>query len=163
METRWQIRPLNSGDHDWVEQFMVDHWGSAEMVAHGESILPANLPGFVCFDGDQTLGLVTYRIAGENCEMVSLNSLREQEGIGSTLLETVVAESWLQNCQRVWLITTNDNLQALNFYQKRGFHIVKVIRGAVNLSRRQKPTIPLIGMNGIPITDEIELTRPISS
>ena len=64
METRWQIRPLNSEDHDWVEQFMVDHWGAAEMVAHGESIQPANLPGFVCFDGDQILGLLTYRIAG---------------------------------------------------------------------------------------------------
>jgi hypothetical protein len=55
------------------------------------------------------------------------------------------------------LITTNDNLHALGFYQKRGFEIVTVYRGAVNESRKRKPTIPLVGMNGIPLRDEIEL------
>jgi RimJ/RimL family protein N-acetyltransferase len=58
---------------------------------------------------------------------------------------------------RVWLITTNDNTDALRFYQKAGFRIVAVHQDAVALARRIKPEIPIMGENGIPIRDEIEL------
>jgi hypothetical protein len=60
-------------------------------------------------------------------------------------------------CTRLWLITTNDNLHALRFYQKRGFMLVAVHRNAVEQSRKLKPEIPLYGKDGIPIRDEIEL------
>ena len=49
------------------------------------------------------------------------------------------------------------NLNALQFYQKRGFDIVKLHINAVKQSRKIKPEIPLIGFNGIPIRHEIEL------
>jgi hypothetical protein len=58
----------------------------------------------------------------------------------------------------LWLISTNDNLNALKFYQKRGFSLVKLYKNAVNETRKKiKPEIPLIGENGIPIRDEVEL------
>ena len=57
----------------------------------------------------------------------------------------------------MWLITTNDNLNALRFYQKRGFELVAVHRHAVDESRKIKPEIPLVGENGIPIRDELGL------
>lgn len=60
---------------------------------------------------------------------------------------------------RIWLITTNDNLNALGFYQKRGFRIKAVYPGAVDEARRIKPEIPLAASNGIPIRDEIELEK----
>ena len=66
-------------------------------------------------------------------------------------------EAAKENCRRLFLITTNDNLNALGFYQKRGFEMVSINRGAVNESRKIKPGIPLIGMNNIPLRDEIEL------
>lgn len=66
-------------------------------------------------------------------------------------------ETCVKGCQRVFLITTNDNLNALGFYQKRGFELVAVHRGAVNESRKAKPSIPLIGYDGILLRDEIEL------
>jgi GNAT superfamily N-acetyltransferase len=72
-------------------------------------------------------------------------------------MNAVVDEARKQNCERVFLATTNDNLHALRFYQKRGFELVAVHRGAVNESRKIKPGIPLIGNDGIPIRDEIEL------
>jgi hypothetical protein len=55
------------------------------------------------------------------------------------------------------LTTTNDNLTALRFYQRRGFRIAAVRPGAVAAARRLKPTIPELGEHGIPIRDEIEL------
>jgi hypothetical protein len=55
------------------------------------------------------------------------------------------------------LVTTNDNLNALRFYQKRGFVLVAVHRNALEVSRKLKPEIPLVGMDSIPLRDEIEL------
>ncbi|MGD8245715.1 MAG: hypothetical protein PVG25_02965 [Anaerolineae bacterium] len=63
--------------------------------------------------------------------------------------------------QRIWLITTNDNLAALRFYQRRGFSLVAVHPGAVDQARTLKPEIPAIGHSGIPIRDEIELELPL--
>lgn len=62
-----------------------------------------------------------------------------------------------ENCFRLWLITTNDNLAAIGYYQKRGFSLVAVHRNALEEARKIKPTIPLIGIDGIPLRDEIEL------
>ena len=72
-------------------------------------------------------------------------------------MNAVMEEARNRNCKRVFLITTNDNLNALGFYQKRGFEMVRINRGAVNESRKIKPSIPLVGMNNIPLRDEIEL------
>jgi ribosomal protein S18 acetylase RimI-like enzyme len=86
-----------------------------------------------------------------------LDSLREGQGVGTTLIQAVVEEARKRNCKRVFLITTNDNLNALGFYQKRGFELVKINRGALLETRKLKPGIPLIGENNIPLRDEIEL------
>ena len=55
------------------------------------------------------------------------------------------------------MITTNDNLNALRFYQKRGFELVAVHPHAVDEARRIKLEIPMLGEDEIPIRDEIEL------
>ena len=63
-------------------------------------------------------------------------------------------------CTRLWVITTNDNVNALRFYQRRGFCLVTVHRGAVDRSRATlKPEIPAAGAYGIPLRDEIELEK----
>ncbi len=144
-------------DTSQIRDFWREHWGDEFIVAHGEVYHPEGLEGLVALDGSQWVGLVTYKILGGECEIVSLDSLREGEGIGTSLIEQVVQEARQAACARVFLITTNDNLEALGFYQKRGFELVRVNRGAVNRSRKIKPTIPLIGMHGIPLRDELEL------
>jgi hypothetical protein len=48
-------------------------------------------------------------------------------------------------------------MNALRFYQKRGFVLVALHRNALELSRKLKPEISLIGNAGIPLRDEIEL------
>jgi ribosomal protein S18 acetylase RimI-like enzyme len=73
------------------------------------------------------------------------------------LLNKAIEEARERDCGRIFLVTTNDNLNALGFYQKRGFELVTIYRSAVNASRKIKPSIPWIGMNNIPLRDEIEL------
>ena len=65
-----------------------------------------------------------------------------------------------RGCARLWVITTNDITDALRFYQRRGFCLVAMHRGAVDRSRaRLKPEIPAVGAYGIPLRDEIELEK----
>ncbi len=91
------------------------------------------------------------------CEIVALYSALEKHGVGTALIKKVKQAAKQNGCTRIWLMTTNDNMDALRFYQKRGFVIRNVRINAIAAQRQIKP-IPLLGNNGIPIRDEIELT-----
>ena len=152
-----QIKPIAKTDDAWIEALLHQYWGSTQVVSRGQLHHADQLPGFVAELWGQNVGLVTYRIVDNQCEIVTLNSLVGRQGIGTALVEAVRREAEAANCTRLWLITTNDNLAALRFYQKRGFALVQVHRHAVERSRRLKPDIPLTGEHSIPIRDEIEL------
>jgi ribosomal protein S18 acetylase RimI-like enzyme len=151
------IRPLNHGDRGWVDDLLTQSWGSARIVSRGVVHDAGALPGFAAELAGERAGLVTYRIEGSGCEIVSLDSLVERRGVGSRLLEAVVEAARAARCERIWLITTNDNLHALGFYQRRGFELAALHRGAIAHSRQLKPSISLVGMDRIPIRDELEL------
>lgn len=151
------IRRLLSDDLPRLRQFWKENWGDEFVVAHGVIYYPDALEGFIALDGEEWTGEITYAFSGNDCEIVSLDSMREGQGIGTKLMNAVVEEARAKNCERVFLITTNDNLNALGFYQKRGFQLVKINRGAMIETRKLKPGIPLIGANNIPLRDEIEL------
>ena len=148
------IRPLTKKDLPRLIEFWNEQWGRNEMIVHGEIFRPEQLSGFITEDWS---GVITYYIKNDSCEIISLDSLKENRGIGTALIDEVMKEARKQNCQRLFLVTTNDNLYALGFYQRYGFELVCIRRGAVNEARKIKPGIPVIGMNNIPLRDEIEL------
>ena len=65
--------------------------------------------------------------------------------------------AWRQECRRLSVVTTNDNVRALGFYQRRGFILSAFRKGAIEKSRRIKPEIPELCCDYIPIRDELEL------
>ncbi|HSM70430.1 MAG TPA: GNAT family N-acetyltransferase [Anaerolineales bacterium] len=151
------LRRLVSDDLPRLRQFWIEHWGGEEMVTRGTVYRPEQLEGFVIEAVGEWLGLVTFIVTNDECEITSINSLREGQGIGTKLLNVIIEEARKKKCRRVFLITTNDNLNALGFYQRHKFELANLYRGAVNESRKIKPGIPLIGYNNIPLRDEIEL------
>lgn len=151
------IRRIVPASRERVNAFIVQQWYTLQMVVHGESIDLGHADGYYACEGNEIIGLITYRTAGKEMEILSLDSLQEGRGIGTALLDTVVAKAREQGNQRITLITTNDNLSALRFYQKRGFEMSRLYRNALDQARKIKPEIPLIGMNGIPLKHEIEL------
>jgi len=153
----FQIRPLAKGDRPWVASLLSEHWGSARMITRGKTFYADELPGFAAIQNDKVVGLITYCIDDNECEIGSMNSLVEGIGVGTALVEATRNAAVSTKCRRLWLITTNDNMQALRFWQKRGFSLVAVYPNAVEKSRKLKPEIPLLGNDGIPIRDEIEL------
>ena len=148
------LRRITPNNLPRLRAFWQEHWSGEEMLAHGEVFRPEQLEGFV---NDDWTGLVTYSIVGDSCEIISLDALKEGGGTGTALTQAVVDEAGKRGCRRVFLSTTNDNLHALGFYQRRGFELVSIRRGAVTESRKRKPGIPLTGDNEIPMRDEIEL------
>ena len=151
-----EIRALNEHDADWAGRFLIERWGSAYVVSRGKSHDTRVLPGFVAEQAGQPVGLVTYRIAGGECEIVTIDSVTQGFGIGSALIDAVKHAARQSGCRRAWLVTTNDNTPAIRFYQKRGFAMAALHRGAIDAARKLKPEIPLIGLDGIPMRDEIE-------
>jgi ribosomal protein S18 acetylase RimI-like enzyme len=151
------LRPLTPSDRDWVACRIAESWGAEIVVAHSKIYRPVELPGFAAESEGKVIGLLTFHIEGAACEIVTLDSWRKGAGIGSALIEAVKQVARQAGCHRLWLVTTNDNTQALRFYQKRGFVISAIHINALEKARRLKPEIPLIGEDGIPIRDEIEL------
>ena len=152
-----EIRLLTPADRDWVRRKIIETWGAETVVVHQTVYHPAELPGFIAEAEGEIAGLLTYQLEGEACEIVTLDAWRTGLGVGTALIETVKQAAGREKCRRLWLVTTNDNLPALRFYQKRGFVIATVHLNAIEKDRRLKPEIPLTGMDGIPIRDEIEL------
>jgi GNAT superfamily N-acetyltransferase len=153
----YEIAGLTPHYRKWATDLIRDHWGSEKIVTRGRIHDTPALPGFVAILHEEPAGLVTYRLNGDQCEIVSLDSLHEGMGIGTALIEAVTGKAREHGCRRLWLITTNDNLEAVRFYQKRGFRLVAVHKDALQETRRLKPSLPETGIDGIPLRDEIEL------
>jgi N-acetylglutamate synthase-like GNAT family acetyltransferase len=156
------VRDIQPADRPVLEQLIPELWGSPLVVSRGRLINPALLPGFIAEKDAQLAGVATYQVENGNCELVTINSIFPGEGIGSALIEHVRRKALDSGCQWLWLITTNDNLNALGFYQKRGFVLAALYPGAVTTARFLKREIPLVADNGIPIRDEIQLQMPLN-
>jgi GNAT superfamily N-acetyltransferase len=155
----FEIRPASEVDREALRRHVVESWHSDEVVAHGELYRPLDLPGFVALDGAEIRGHVTYRIVGGDCEIASIDATPRLAGVGTRLMEAAEEAARVGGCRRVWLVTTNDNLDALRFYQRRGYRLSALSLGAVDGGRRLKPELPEVGSYGIPMRDELELEK----
>lgn len=145
-----------------ITQFFGTQWGSAEMVISSGVYQGDELDGYATLDADEDIvGLITYVYREQELEIISLDSLNEGQGIGGQLLAMVEQEAKCLHCESVKLITTNDNLRALKFYQKRGYRLQMIYPDAVLEARKIKPQIPLLGYDDIPICDELLLVKKI--
>ncbi|MGD0165940.1 MAG: GNAT family N-acetyltransferase [Gaiellaceae bacterium] len=152
------IRSFNEDDRSWAIDLMRERWGGEVVVTHGKARDASMLEGVVAELDGEPVGLATYETRGAECELVTLDSIKEGIGTGSALIAAVANAAWRQGCRKLSVVTTNDNVLALGFYQRRGFVLTALRLGAVEKSRRLKPEIPELGLNDIPIRDEIELT-----
>lgn len=145
-----------------VAEFIKTNWLEVFIISRGRKVYPAEIEGFVALDDlKNIIGFVTYEIAGKQCEVITLDALQKFQGIGTKLLATLIDNLKTKDIKRLWLITTNDNLDAIRFYQKRGWKMVAIHVDALERSRELKPKIPLIGEYGIPLQHEIEFEYPL--
>lgn len=176
------LRPIQECDLAFIREELVRHWGDTGIWSIGRRFQADQLPGFVAVDvplggtgilpvqdshagrmpappSPSYLGLVTYFIhdGGWQGEVITLSSRQENAGVGAALLDAAVSAIRGAGCARAYLTTTNDNLRALGFYQKRGWRLAALHKGIIDEARKHKAVIPEIGMHGIPLRDELEL------
>jgi GNAT superfamily N-acetyltransferase len=157
------VRTARSGDAEEIQSFLeANH--SLRVARLGELLLPLDHLALIATDeSGALLGLATLRIAEDVCELLTLHTREQWQGTGTRLLEAALRIALDRGCHRLFLITSNDNVDALRFYQRRGFRLVALHPGAVDDSRRRlKPEIPELGEYGIPIRDELVLERELA-
>ena len=152
----FKVEEIRESDRKLISDFLTHQWGSHLSVSKGKLHNLVQLPGFICLEYSRIIGLVTYNIEEKDCEIVTLDSRKTSQGLGTQLINKVMEKARKSGCRRVWLITTNDNTRAIGFYQKRGFEWVGFYKDAMVEARKLKPEIPELGINNIPIKHEIE-------
>jgi GNAT superfamily N-acetyltransferase len=156
-------RPADERDADWIRLVLAQRWGETRIVTRDRIREATGLPAIVAERAGARCGLATFAIESDGCELVTLDALIERAGVGTALLAGIEQAARAADCRRVVLITSNDNLAALMFYQKHGYRMVAVHVDAITRARAIKPSIPMIGLNGVPIRDEIELEKRLET
>lgn len=151
------VRPATAADADAVRHQAVAAWGRPVVVGHGTAYDLTTLPALLAERDGRAVGMLAYQVVDSALEVVSISATERAGGVGSALLAEAVRAGIGHGCRRLWLVTSNDNLDALRFYQRRGLRIVAVRPGGVDRARELKPDIPLVGAYGIPLHDELVL------
>lgn len=153
----WTIRPASTSEiHSiWVK------WG-LPIVSVDRAYMPEEVEGLVlCISGGEVLGLVTWAIDGNKAEIVTLDAFRK--GYGGRLLDAAEKKLEGAGVQNVSIVTTNDNLNALDFYIKRGYRLVKIHLDAMDKVFAMKPDQSRTGLNGDSLRDMWELRKGIAA
>jgi ribosomal protein S18 acetylase RimI-like enzyme len=163
------VREGIESDEDAIGAAFEDAWGGPIVVSHGVTYDLRALPTYVAVHdegrGPVVAGVLSYVEAADGLEVVAVSAVTRSAGVGSALLAVAETHARRLGLPRLWLVTTNDNLDALRFYQRRGLRIVGVAPGAADEARRAKAAIPgagavpPVGDYNIPIRDELTLER----
>lgn len=155
------IRPIEPRDLDEVRAELQSHWHSHDIWSLGRCHHADALPGYIAEKDGAFAGLITLHLDQGNwqCEVVTLSSRRAARGTGAALLAAAEQYAREHGCRRIYLTTTNDNTNAMRFYQRQGWRIAHLHAGIVDRVRTLVPDMPLAGFDGIQIRDEIEFER----
>ncbi|MBF0209235.1 MAG: GNAT family N-acetyltransferase [Oligoflexia bacterium] len=159
-----KFRKATADDTRLIKELMDRYWGGEPLIIRGKDYYPSALPGIIV-EGDhgQIEAFLFYEIkdrAEDNkkeCEIVVFEVLAKFNGTGTMILNQFLEMAKNNGCSRIFLMTTNDNLDALRFYQRRGFTICGIHLNSVAAARKVKPKISLLGDYNIPVRDEIDL------
>jgi len=149
------VRPAQPADRAYVEATLRESWGGFIVARRDELVDSSVLPALVAWLDGVRAGVLTYRKAGAGWEVVTLDATVENRGVGSALIAAARELARAHNAARLWLITTNENVRAIRFYQRNGFDLVALHHDAVTRARELKPSIPL-EVDGIPLRHELE-------
>ena len=153
-----QIIPKSDKHNELVGNDLLQQFGSEHIISINRQYNKASeLPGFIAEEENSPTGIVLYFIKDQVCELAYLHAFKTMAGIGKELVDYLINFIRNKSIDRLFVITTNDNLEALKFYQKQGFKLVKVYPDAMEKVREIKPEVPLTGKNNIPLRDMMEL------
>ena len=157
-----QVRRASQDDRTWIAEVIVGEFASTRLVSRGRVHEDASLlDGFVVESDGRPVGCALWHEVEGDAELAVIVTTYRGAGAGTALLDAVVEFAREHSWKRLWLITTNDNTDAIRLYQRAGWEWVAWHRDGVTDARDLKPELPELGAHGIPIRHEIELEYPI--
>ena len=156
------VRPVTPADREWIAELVTAAFGSVRVISHGELIEDASLlDGFAVEHDGRPVGCALLNVVDGRAELVVLATTYRGAGAGTALLEAVVERARAEGWNRLWLITSNDNTDAIRLYQRAGWDWVDFRRDGITRGRTIKPEIPETGIHGIALRHEIEFEYPL--
>jgi GNAT superfamily N-acetyltransferase len=157
-----KVRRVTEDDQEWVGEAIVAAFASTRIVSRGRVHEDAHaLDGFVVETDGRPVGCALWHEIHGDAELVVLVTTYRGAGAGTALLDAVVDHARDAGWKRLWLITTNDNTDAIRMYQRAGWEWVGFHRNAVADARALKPELPADGNHGIEVKHEIEFEYPL--
>ncbi len=151
----FDIRPMT--DRAVLEDLLRLRWSDGSIFVRGRLLYPKDVEALGAYLDGRLQGIVTWRVEDGTLYMLTNNNITDQRGVSTALLDAMLTMGRQKGFPFMRALLTNDNWPAFRFYQKRGFRIVAVHPGVVDMMRQLKPSIPVTGIEGIPMRDEIEL------
>jgi ribosomal protein S18 acetylase RimI-like enzyme len=152
------VRYKTFNDKELVNSELKELWGSEIIVTPSGVYKDVDtLDGIILEYEGKFAGMILYTIQKSEMEIVEIHVKVHGIAIGSELLQHAKLVAYKNKCRRIWVSTSNDNLNAMRFYQKRGFNMINIYIGFMDEVRRYKPELPQIGIDGIPLLHLIEL------
>ena len=158
------VRPATAEDWQWINA-NADAVGGPQVVSNGVLHRLQDYPACVAHTKNELTGFAVYIPDQPSCELLAIAAISPGNGVGTTLMNWVEQAAAKLGCTHIWLATTNDNLDAIKFYQRNSYTLLKLRPGAFKGVLRLKgldPDSTVIGNFGIPIRDEIQMEKELS-
>ena len=156
----YTVRPATGDDRHDIEEICDRAWGETDIDSFGRTFDVLESENLVAEtdDGDFA-GLISLALDKGELAVVLLSVYpgHQGSGVGSALVEAAAQQASAKGVTSLKVATTNDDIPALDFYQRHGFAIYEIETGV--LIDHHGAAIP--GFAGIPVRDEIRLRRPV--
>ncbi len=154
-KTMYEIRHMT--DRALLEDMLKLRWSDETVFIRGDVLRADEVEGLGIYLDDRLQGVATWRIQGRILQLITINNITDRRGVSTALLEGMMALGRQKGVSLLRAYLTNDNTEGMRFFQLRGFRIVAIFPGYVDIMRQLKPSLPLKGAHGIPMRDGIEL------
>jgi ribosomal protein S18 acetylase RimI-like enzyme len=151
------VREATDADRAAARELFARDFGRTKIVAYGEVMDIDQMPALVAVRYADPSGALAYRLHGDALHIVALatDPMWQRSGVGGHLVAEAELIARRLNLRRLVVSTTNDNLPALYFYQRRGYRMTDFVPSSIIMHTGQE----VAGFAGIPVRDEVRLEK----
>src|SRR5215831_7846323 len=153
------VREATDEDRTVVRDLFSRDFGRTRIVAFGELMDLDQMPALVAVMHAEPAGALAYRLLGDALHIVALatDPMWQRSGVGGHLIAEAELLARRLQLKRLVVATTNDNLPALYFYQRRGYVLIHLEPNSIIHHTQQQVS----GFAGIPVRDEVRLEKKL--
>ena len=153
------VREATDRDRAAARELFTRDFGRTKIVAYGEVMDIDQMPALVAVRYEDPSGALAYRLHGDALHIVALatDPMWQRSGVAKHLVAEAELIARRLHLRRLVVATTNDNLPALYFYQRRGYRVTHLVPNSIIMHTGQE----VAGFAGIPVRDEIRLEKTL--